>query len=360
MLREETATGRTVDEAIENACNLMGIQREECNFEILELPKTGLFGFKKLPAKVKITFEDGKAAPPPSRPAAAPSAAAHRPEQHPRPAPPPAKSEPQSAPRPNRQQRETQRQPRQQREEQAVDGQTAKLKTDAAVNYLRSVLTEMGITELSVDTEINPDGALIKVDAPNIGLVIGKRGQTMDSLQYLTSLVANKVDGGYYRITLDSGDYREKREQALIALARRIAANAAKTGRSTTLEPMNPYERRIIHATVQQVQGAVSTSIGDEPNRKVVISSANRRSVGPRAAGKGERSPRGGNDGGRPDGAPRRPRSGSRYDDIPDRGFDHAAQRHPSAGISEANTTRTQPPQEAKDKPLYGKIEFDD
>lgn len=139
-------------------------------------------------------------------------------------------------------------------------------------NYLKNIMDKMGI-----DAEINiapsDNTFYIDIDSKGSGAVIGRRGETLDALQYLTSLVANKFDGEYKRITLNSCGYREKREETLIQLANKIANKALKTGRSTTLEPMNPYERRIIHSAVAKIEGVNSKSVGEEPYRKVVISS---------------------------------------------------------------------------------------
>ncbi len=143
-------------------------------------------------------------------------------------------------------------------------------------NYLEKIIEKMGIeAEVSIaDTE---SGYFIDIDSKGSGAVIGRRGETLDALQYLTSLVVNKWEGEYKRVTLNSCGYREKREETLIQLANKIGQKALKTGRSTTLEPMNPYERRIIHATVAKIDGVNSKSVGEEPYRKVVISSDNPR-----------------------------------------------------------------------------------
>ena len=114
-------------------------------------------------------------------------------------------------------------------------------------------------------------GAELVLTGENIGFIIGHRGETLDSLQYLASLVANHVDESYYRITLDVGNYREKRKETLENLGRKMAARAVKTGRNASLEPMNPYERRIIHTAVQEVEGAKSWSEGEDLARHVVI-----------------------------------------------------------------------------------------
>ena len=105
----------------------------------------------------------------------------------------------------------------------------------------------------------------------DMGFIIGRRGDTLDALQYLTGLVANRVDNAYYRVTIDIGNYREKREQALIGLAKKVAGQAARTGRRTSLEPMNPYERRIIHIALRDDDRVETVSEGEGPSRHVVV-----------------------------------------------------------------------------------------
>ena len=115
------------------------------------------------------------------------------------------------------------------------------------------------------------NGAEINLEGEGIGYVIGRRGDTLNALQYLTGLVANHVENNYYRISINTGNYREKREKTLEILGRKLAFKASKTGAKTALEPMNPYERRIIHTAVQKVRGATSWSEGENMNRHVVI-----------------------------------------------------------------------------------------
>jgi spoIIIJ-associated protein len=142
---------------------------------------------------------------------------------------------------------------------------------EIAKAYLEKVLAAMGVTDFTCTVKEENNGCVISLDGENLGFIIGRRGDTLDALQYLTGLVANRVDNAYYRVTLDIGNYREKREQALVALARRLAGQTARTGRRHSLEPMNPYERRIIHTAVQKVEGATSWSVGKEPSRHVII-----------------------------------------------------------------------------------------
>lgn len=181
-----------------------------------------------------------------------------------------------------------------------------------AAEYLEEILRGLGVETPAIEVKEEEGGCVLMLSGDDLGFIIGRRGETLDALQYLTGLVANRVDSGYYRVTLDIGNYREKREQSLTGLARKIAGQAARTGHKTSLEPMNPYERRIIHTAVQEIKGATSWSVGSEPNRHVVIGPSDdnpvrSRSRGGRSRGKGERSA--GERSSRPERAPRAPRS---------------------------------------------------
>ncbi|MBQ5795351.1 MAG: protein jag [Kiritimatiellae bacterium] len=171
----------------------------------------------------------------------------------------------------------------------------------AAVAFLEDILAKMGVEQVTVSITEEDGHYMMSLEGEDLGFIIGRRGDTLDALQYLTSLVANRVGGAYHRVSINIGNYREKREKTLSGLARRAAIQAAKGGRSTSLEPMNPYERRIIHTAVQKVEGATSYSVGSDPNRHVVIAPSddnpvknrsNRRRGG-RGNGGGERPARG-------------------------------------------------------------------
>jgi len=144
-------------------------------------------------------------------------------------------------------------------------------KKEEAKQFLRDVLNSMGIlAEIRIKEE--EDVLKINLTGPNMGLIIGYRGETLDSLQYLVSLVVNKNnEGTYKRVTLDTENYRAKREDTLIRLANKIAFKAKKTNRAVKLEPMNPYERRIIHSALQNDSSIITYSEGEEPFRKVVV-----------------------------------------------------------------------------------------
>ena len=139
-----------------------------------------------------------------------------------------------------------------------------------AEEFLKNVTELMGL-EVSFDIRDEEDALMIDMMGENQGILIGHRGETLDALQYLTSLQVNKGGKEYRRVTLDTEGYRAKREQTLIALAGRMANKVHKSGRRMMLEPMNPYERRILHATLQDHPYVTTHSEGDEPNRRVVI-----------------------------------------------------------------------------------------
>lgn len=140
-----------------------------------------------------------------------------------------------------------------------------------ASDYLRKVLGNMGLPDVKIEIKKDESGAMLCLSGSDVGYVIGHRGETLDALQYLAGLVANHAGGSYYRINLDIGNYRNKRRQTLEALGRKMAEKSLRTGRNTALEPMNPYERRIIHTAVQSVEGAKSWSEGEDVARHVVI-----------------------------------------------------------------------------------------
>ena len=142
---------------------------------------------------------------------------------------------------------------------------------EACEKFLKDVLKSMDM-EVTLTSEIDEDGALsINMEGENMGILIGKRGQTLDSLQYLTNRVANKMQDGYVRVKLDTENYRARRKETLENLAKNIAHKVKRTKRSVSLEPMNPYERRIIHSALQADKYISTHSEGEEPYRRVVV-----------------------------------------------------------------------------------------
>lgn len=150
---------------------------------------------------------------------------------------------------------------------------------DAAKQYLDDILSAMGLTNIAYTIkEEEGDNVTFTFEGEDIGVLIGHHGETLDALQYLVGLASNRrKEGTYCRITLDGGSYREKRAETLQELARKIGEKVKRTGRSQMLEPMNPYERRIIHAVISEIPGVYSKSKGEDPNRRVIIISENPR-----------------------------------------------------------------------------------
>ena len=143
-------------------------------------------------------------------------------------------------------------------------------------SYIAGIVKGLGLPECSVKTFADDEEIVFELDCgDDYGIVIGRRGETLDAIQYLARMVANRGVSGYKRVSINIGNYREKRKGALVSLAKKDAARAVRTGRNITLEPMNPYERRIIHTAVQEVEGATSFSVGQDLDRRVVIAPEN-------------------------------------------------------------------------------------
>lgn len=145
----------------------------------------------------------------------------------------------------------------------------------AAKKFLSSVFESMKL-DVQIDAKMTDEGDIsVALEGENMGIIIGKRGDTLDSLQYLTSLIVNRESDRYIKVTVDAENYREKRYNALVALSNRLADKVARTGRRHTLEPMNPYERRIIHSNLQNNESVTTRSVGEDPYRKIIIESKN-------------------------------------------------------------------------------------
>ena len=362
MIRTKEATGKTVEEARAAACAALGVNEDDLNvsYEVLEMPQsTGFLGLKKIPARVRVMVEEEDPAPV-EKPVVKASVKVEKPEQAETAQPAeaaeiaqPAVQETQPAPKPAKKAEE----PREAREEQpkaeakeakaapaaAVTAVAAPVdetpvpidiesnsKVKAAVDYLKEIVALMGVDNVTFSALQKGEATIIRLDGDKMGALIGRRGETMESLSYLASLVANRLEGDYIKLGLDVAGYRGKRESDLTALAQRIGAKVRKTGRSFAMEPMNPYERRIIHSAISQMEGLRSESKGEGKDRHVVIYStepgaqteANERRGGRSGRGdrrqggrgRGERSGRGGNRG-------RSGGRGPRTSSVPDRSY---------------------------------------
>ena len=295
MIRTQEATGKTVDEARTNACALLGVEKDDINvsYEVLEMPqKTGFLGLKLTPAKVRVSVEL------PDEPAAAPAAPVEEPAPVVEEKAAPVAAEPvveETAPEAPAAVEEPAA-PAAEGEEVEIPiniEENAKIK--AAVDYLKDVIEKMGVQDVKFSAVQKGEATIIRLDGEKMGALIGRRGETMESLSYLASLVANRLEGDYIKLGLDVAGYRDKRESDLTALAQRIGAKVRRTGRSFAMEPMNPYERRIIHSAIGKMEGVRSESKGEGRDRRVVIYSTDPNAVAESANAR-PRGPRGGRD----------------------------------------------------------------
>ncbi len=308
-------SARTIQEAIDQGLEELGVAISDVTVDVLEEGSKGLFGlFGSRPAKVRITMKDEedtddvarailadamnpeepkarkekaekpapkaekaekeekaeKAAPKPRKPKA-PKEEAVKAEDAKEDAPK-AKAEPKKESKPRAP--KAPKAPKEPKEvKEIVPAEQADRATAAgrAQEFLQEVTKLMGVN-VSVAVKNDEEGNVrVNMEGDTLGILIGRRGETLDALQYLTSLQVNKGQDDYTRVTLDTEGYRAKREEALVRLANRMANRAQKTGRKVSLEPMNPYERRILHSALQDHPAVTTHSEGEEPNRHVVI-----------------------------------------------------------------------------------------
>ena len=242
---------KNVETAIDLALAEMGVTRDKVEVKVIDEGTKGFLGLGAKEAVVEVTLKQEKKT--------AKSVSAKKTA---------VKEE-------NTNEENNKPKPRERKEVKPLTEEVAALATEIATKFLSEIFEAMAIdVKINVSVE-NEDTLLVHLDGENIGIVIGKRGDTLDALQYLTSLVVNKKSDSYIKVTLDTENYREKRTEALLALAQRLASKVAYSGRKFTLEPMNPYERRIIHAALQSSEEVTTYSIGQEPYRKVVIAPKN-------------------------------------------------------------------------------------
>ena len=241
-----TVSAKTVDDAITEALIQLGVTSDKLDYEVIEKGSAGFLGIGMKQAVIKAR----------------------------------KKEEPKEAPvveevkeEPKKEQKKEKAEVKE--PEQKKESELAKVNDEtvaACVKFVSDVLNAMGMKDAKVTSKIDEEGALsIDVEGSNMGILIGKRGQTLDSLQYLTNRVANKMQEGYVRVKLDTEDYRRRRKETLENLAKNIASKVKRTRRAVSLEPMNPYERRIIHSALQADPAVSTHSEGEEPYRRVVV-----------------------------------------------------------------------------------------
>lgn len=279
-MNEVIKTAATVEEAIQLALDEMGLPREQVTAEVIEYPEKKFF-FKK-PAKVKVVKieeefdirdlfrkeekkeekKQEKKQPVKEKPA---KAAARQPK-----APAQPRQEPQKAAD----------------DMEEIDLGQAGDKVKYAVEFLRGMIDRFYKQPYTVSVFKSHSGYVIKISGDDIGVLIGRKGETMEALSYLTGLAANRGEEGFEKISVDIADYRRKKEKDLVNSAKKAAAKVLKTGRPFGFEPMNPYDRRIIHAAISEIEGVKSESKGEGARRRVMVYSTNPRPRGPKGGKK--------------------------------------------------------------------------
>lgn len=260
MTKEVIKSASTIEEAKAAAMLELGLtEDDDFHYEVLKMPTKKILGlFGGSPAEVKVSIEV------PDAPAKKEKA-----KKEQKPAPKAEKSAPKKENKPKAEK------PAEAKTTEKPDFKPSDAHEDTA-QYIASVVKGLGLAECKIQAFEAEDEVLFELDCgEDYGIVIGRRGETLDAIQYLARMVENKGHQGYRRVSINVGNYREKREAALIALAKKDAARVLRTGRSVHLEPMNPYERRIIHTAIQGVEGVTSYSTGADLDRRVIIAPEN-------------------------------------------------------------------------------------
>ena len=380
-MRSMEMSAKTVEAAVQAACDALGVDRDDINvsYEVLEFPARKLF--KTIPAKVLVKVEEPEAAPAPvaeEKPAEVSTKPAEVVEISDETAPAIEKAVV---------------------EEMVEDAELAPVAEDeveipldiaadprlqAAVDYLTPIFNLMGVENFTFSAVKKGAATILKVSGEHMGALIGRRGETMESLSYLASLVVNRMEGSYVKLGLDVGGYRNKREDDLSALAKRIADRVIRTGCYYEMEPMNPYERHIIHTAIAEIDGVRSESKGEGPARHVVLYSTDpdacnlpdrdnarnqrggrreggrgqRRDGGRGYRGNGSRGPRSGRDGDRGgyrgQRSDRGPRYGGPRSSVPAREFADTPRDPDAKPMAPKTTERIHD----GDDFAFGKIEF--
>ncbi len=270
-----TATGKTIDLAIEAALQELKMDRDSVSVEILENPKSGFLGIGGTLAKVKVTYE---APDEEVKPAVALTSASRSKPKKTEPKqetakplnpinPKPAKAEQPAKPRP-----EPKPEVKAEPKEYAV-AEEGSVEQKIEV-FIKGLLEHMGSDAVPHAWKANSDTYQVDLVGESLGMLIGRRGETLDAIQHLTNYSINRDSAKRARINVDAENYRLKREESLRRLAAKVAGKVVKYRRSITLEPMNAYERHVIHAALQEQNGVSTHSVGTEPNRRVVVSCA--------------------------------------------------------------------------------------
>ena len=285
MEKTIVTTGPSVDEAIEAALAQLGLERDNVSVQVLAREKAGFLGFGKAPAKVQVTYEVPDIAPAPAAPKSALGSASRSkpkvtaiPKNEPKKSEAP-KAEPKKPEAPKAEKVEKPRQPKAEKAEKPRQPKEPKVYAPAAAGsmeekievFLKGLLENMGSAAVPHCVKGEDNTYNVELTGEDLGYLIGRRGDTLDAIQHLANYAVGRNVEGHIRINVDAEEYRAKREESLRRYANKKAQQVLKAHRRTTLEPMNAYERHLIHATLQDVDRITTYSVGSEPNRRVVI-----------------------------------------------------------------------------------------
>ncbi len=280
------ATGKTIDLAVEAAVAQLGLTRDDITYEVLSLPKAGFLGFGAQPAKVQVTYEAPD--PIPEKPksalgaasrskpkAAAPVKKPEAPKPQPKPETPKAEAPKPQAPKENKKEKpkapKAPKAPKVPAEPKVFAPAEAGSVEEKIEVFIKGLLENMGSSAVPHCVKGEENTYKVELVGEDLGYLIGRRGDTLDAIQHLSNYSINRGVEGHIRINVDAEDYRAKREDSLRKYARKKAQQVLKARRRTTLEPMNAYERHVIHAALQDMENITTYSTGTEPNRRVVV-----------------------------------------------------------------------------------------
>ena len=271
MEKTIVTTGKTIDEAIENALNQLGLDRDNVSVQVLAQAKSGFLGIGATPAKVEVTYEAPDPAPKVALSSASRSKPKAKPVQKEEKKEEPKVEEPKPAPK--------KEQPKERKPKAEAPKAAPKEYTPAAPGsveerieqFLKGLLEHMGSNAVPHAWKEEENTYMVELTGEDLGYLIGRRGDTLDALQHLANYTVNRGIEGHIRINVDAECYRQKREDSLRRYAQKKAQQVLKAHRRTTLEPMNAYERHVIHAALQDTDRITTYSVGTEPNRRVVI-----------------------------------------------------------------------------------------
>ncbi len=272
MEKTIVTTGKTIDEAIENALTQLGLDRDNVSVQVLAQAKSGFLGIGATPAKVEVTYE----APDPAPKVALSSASRSKPKAKPVPKAEPKAEAPKPAPKAEAPKAEQPKERKPKVEKTPVAPKEFAPAAPGSVEekieqFLKGLLERMGSDAVPHAWKADENTYMVELTGEDLGYLIGRRGDTLDALQHLANYTINHGIEGHIRINVDAENYRQKREESLRRYAQKKAQQVLKAHRRTTLEPMNAYERHVIHATLQDTDRITTYSVGTEPNRRVVI-----------------------------------------------------------------------------------------